>query len=193
MIGAVVTDGIAAVTEHCKIGLLGIAVAGLHHIALHNEVAQRLQGLHVVVVTVGGEDDLIAGGCFVGLGLVSGSGHAPGQVFGGFSTTAHSGALGVVAGVGSLKGDLSAGSHGGHKACHLLLAAGVIQQNLGFRHTGGDDVVGLRDDVEAGRCDNSLFFGSEYGGQNTHKHCQSEEEADDLPEHGILHFIVLLV
>ena len=136
IIRAVVADGVAAVLQNGKIRLLRVAVAGLNEVALHNQVTERLKGLHIVVVAVRSEKHLVAGCLFIGGGLLGGARHAPvaGEVLRGLLTAVDRTAGRVIAVVGRLERDLRVRRDRADKACDLRRAVSIVHKNLRFRH-----------------------------------------------------------
>ena len=156
-VGAVhpgVTDGIGAVLQNRKIRLVGNAVILLNEVALHDEVTERLQRLHVVVVAVHGHDDVAAGSLGVVGSLQRGLFHAPGQI--GRLVLAGRGraAFCIVTVVRGLECRLRTRCDRRHKTGDLCIAFLRIQEDVRFRHAVDQRVIRLtHKDLTAGRFD----------------------------------------
>ena len=156
-VGAVhpgVTDGIGAVLQNRKIRLVGNAVILLNEVALHDEVTERLQRLHVVVVAVHGHDDVAAGSLGVVGSLQRGLFHAPGQI--GRLVLAGRGraAFCIVTVVRGLECRLRTRCDRRHKTSDLCIAFLRIQEDVRFRHAVDQRVIRLtHKDLTAGRFD----------------------------------------
>ena len=154
-VGAVhtgVANGIGTVLQNRKIRLVGNTVILLNEVALHDEVTERLQRLHVVVVAVHGHDDVAAGSLGVVGSLQRGLFHAPGQI--GRLVLAGRGraAFCIVTVVRGLEGRLRTRCDRRHKTGDLRIAFLRIQEDVGFRHAVDQRVIRLtHKDLTAGR------------------------------------------
>ena len=164
-VGAVrpeLADGVAAVLQNSEIRLLGAAVVLLNDVALHDEVAERLTGLHVVIVAVGGRQHVAAGGPLIILRLVRGGLQAPGEIAGAVFPAVQCAAGGIVALIGGLEGHLCVRAYRQHIAGDLGIAAGLVQEHVRFGHALGQRIIRLLDqDLAVRRRD---FFGCQRGG-----------------------------
>ncbi len=182
--GARVTEYACSVLQNGEVRLVGglLLVPGN---AVHNQRAGRLAGLHVEVVTVGGEDDILAGGCLVGGCLLAGGGQRP-AVHGPLGGI---GSLVVVA-VGGLQLDILIGGeiNGQHKAHDLLISACRVHDDIRLGYALGNRVIRGRNhilglagariniSVGSGRGKRRCGYKSEYEGecdQNAQKLCKT--------------------
>ena len=189
-IRAIVANGKRAVLQNRKIRLLNAAIAGLNNIALHDQVAQRLEGLHVIVVTVGREDDLLVGGFFIGLGLIGGLLHSPRQVLGSLGAGGGRAVLGVVALIGRLEGDLCIRCYRRHKRSDLIVAGGVVEQDVRLGNAVGNLIIRLRDQILAGRGrDLALLLipRRKHGRNERGQHRQRQQQAENSLCHRMFH------
>ena len=156
-VGAVhtgVTDGIGTVLQNRKVRLVGNAVILLNEVALHDEVTERLQRLHVVVVAVHGHDDVAAGGLDVVGSLLRGSFHAPGQVSRLVLAGRGRAAFSIITVIRSLECCLRIRCDRRHKAGDLCIAFLSIQKDIRFRHAFNQRVIRLaHNDFVAGGLD----------------------------------------
>ena len=156
-VGAVhtgVANGIGTVLQNRKIRLVGNTVILLNEVALHDEVTERLQRLHVVVVAVHGHDDVAAGGLSIVSSLHRGLFHAPGQI--GRLVLAGRGraAFCIVTVVRGLECRLRTRCDRRHKTGDLCIAFLRIQEDVRFRHAVDQRVIRLtHKNLAAGRFD----------------------------------------
>ena len=156
-VGAVhtgVANGKRTILQDRKVRLVGNAVILLNNVALHDQVAERLQRLHVVVVAVHGHDDVAAGGLDIVGSLLRGSFHAPGQV--GRLVLAGRGraAFSIITVIRSLECCLRTRCDRRHKAGDLCIAFLGIQEDVRFRHAVDQRVIRLaHNDLIAGGLD----------------------------------------
>ena len=169
-------DDKAAVLEHGEVGFAPL----LDDVALHDEVAQGLRGLHVEVVAVGDGQDVAAGGGLIGLGLVGGLAHGPLHVLGNLLAFAGR-CTRVVAGVGSLEGGLCAGFHRHHEAGDLGIAICGVQEDVRLRHTIRDGVVRLLHDHHAAGRGHLVRRQRGEGGQRK-GHAEGQDQGDQFSE-----------
>ena len=145
-VGAVrpgVANGKGSVLQNRKIRLVGNTVILLNEVALHDEVTERLQRLHVVVVAVHGHDDVAAGGLSIVSSLHRGLFHAPGQI--GRLVLAGRGraAFCIVTVVRGLECRLRTRCNRRHKTGDLCIAFLRIQEDVRFRHAVDQRVIRL--------------------------------------------------
>ena len=138
-----ITDGIGTVLQNRKVRLVGNAVILLNEVALHDEVTERLQRLHVVVVAVHGHDDVAAGGLDVVGSLLRGSFHAPGQVSRLLLAGRGRAAFSIITVIRSLECCLRTRCDRRHKAGDLCIAFLGIQKDIRFRHAFNQRVIRL--------------------------------------------------
>ena len=138
-----ITDGIGTVLQNRKVRLVGNAVILLNEVALHDEVTERLQRLHVVVVAVHGHDDVAAGGLDVVGSLLRGSFHAPGQVSRLVLAGRGRAAFSIITVIRSLECCLRTRCDRRHKAGDLCIAFLGIQKDIRFRHAVNQRVIRL--------------------------------------------------
>ena len=156
-VGAVhtgVANSKGAVLQNRKVRLVGNTVILLNEVALHDEVTEWLQRLHVVVVAVHGHDDVAAGSFGVVGSLQCGLFHAPGQI--GRLVLAGRGraAFCIVTVVRGLERRLRTRCDRRHKAGDLRIAFLRIQEDVRFRHAVDQRVIRLtHKDLTAGRLD----------------------------------------
>ena len=156
-VGAVhtgVANGKGAVLQNRKVRLVGNTVIFLNEVALHDEVTERLQRLHVVVVAVHGHDDVAAGSLGIVGSLHRGLFHAPDQI--GCLVLAGRGraAFCIVTVVRGLERRLRTRCDRRHKAGDLRIAFLRIQEDVRFRHAVDQRVIRLtHKDLTAGRLD----------------------------------------
>ena len=154
-VGAVhpgVTDGKGTVLQNRKIRLVGNTVILLNEVALHDEVTERLQRLHVVVVAVHGHDDVAAGSLGIVSSLQRSLFHAPGQI--GRLVLAGRGraTFCIVTVVRGLECCLRTRCDRRHKTGDLRIAFLRIQEDVRFRHAVDQRVIRLtHKDLTAGR------------------------------------------
>ena len=149
-----ITDGIGTVLQNRKVRLVGNAVILLNEVALHDEVTERLQRLHVVVVAVHGHDDVAAGGLDVVGSLLRGSFHAPGQVSRLVLAGRGRAAFSIITVIRSLECCLRTRCDRRHKAGDLCIAFLGIQKDIRFRHAVNQRVIRLaHNDFVAGGLD----------------------------------------
>ena len=138
-----VTNGIGTVLQNRKVRLPRATVACLDNISFHDQVAGRLQRLHVVVVAVHGHDDVAAGGLDVVGSLLRGSFHAPGQVSRLVLTGRGRAAFSIITVIRSLECCLRTRCDRRHKAGDLCIAFLGIQKDIRFRHAFNQRVIRL--------------------------------------------------
>ena len=149
-----VTNGIGTVLQNRKVRLPRATVACLDNISFHDQVAGRLQRLHVVVVAVHGHDDVAAGGLDVVGSLLRGSFHAPGQVSRLVLTGRGRAAFSIITVIRSLECCLRTRCDRRHKAGDLCIAFLGIQKDIRFRHAFNQRVIRLaHNDFVAGGLD----------------------------------------
>ena len=149
-----VTDGIGTVLQNRKVRLVGNAVILLNEVALHDEVTERLQRLHVVVVAIHGHDDVAAGGLDVVGSLLRGSFHAPGQVSRLVLAGLGRAAFSIITVIRSLECCLRTRCDRRHKAGDLCITFLGVQEDVRFRHAFNQRVIRLaHDDLTAGGLD----------------------------------------
>ena len=149
-----VTNGIGTVLQNRKVRLPRATVACLDNISFHDQVAGRLQRLHVVVVAVHGHDDVAAGGLDVVGSLLRGSFHAPGQVSRLVLAGRGRAAFSIITVIRSLECCLRTRCDRRHKAGDLCIAFLGIQKDIRFRHAVNQRVIRLaHNDFVAGGLD----------------------------------------
>ena len=149
-----VTNGIGTVLQNRKVRLPRATVACLDNISFHDQVAGRLQRLHVVVVAVHGHDDVAAGGLDVVGSLLRGSFHAPGQVSRLVLAGRGRAALCIITVVRSLERCLRTRCDRRHKAGDLCITFPGVQEDVRFCNAVNQRVVRLADnDFVAGGLD----------------------------------------
>ena len=162
-----IAQRVAAVLQNGEIRL----AAPLDHIALHNEVAERLRSLHVVVIAVCRENDIFPGRGLIGGGLLRSRLQIPLQILCSLFAAGSRAALRIVSGIGCAECHIRIRRDRRQEACDLRLFFFLIEDHLRLRYAGDELITRCCDQLRIGRLLHLHRAGPRLGGNCGRLHC----------------------